>query len=91
MTLGKEQIQAMRKFALDISYPDKKIQLDLIDKVKYKGEECFIFGRRSSGYFDLRKLDGTVIHRSANCKDLKLISKAKTLLWERREGVSSPT
>lgn len=56
----------------------------LFDKVKYKGEECFIFGRRSSGYFDLRKLDGTVIHRSANCKDLKLISKAKTLLWERR-------
>ena len=63
----------------------------LFDKVKYKGEECFIFGRRSSGYFDLRKLDGTVIHRSANCKDLKLISKAKTLLWERRECVSSPT
>ena len=60
----------------------------LFDKVKYKGEECFIFGRRSSGYFDLRKLDGTVIHRSANCKDLKLISKAKTLLWERRVDVA---
>ena len=60
----------------------------LFDKVKYKGEECFIFGRRSSGYFDLRKLDGTVIHRSANCKDLKLISKAKTLLWERRIDVA---
>ena len=57
-------------------------------KKKYKGEECFIFGRRSSGYFDLRKLDGTVIHRSANCKDLKLISKAKTLLWERRIDVA---
>jgi N6-L-threonylcarbamoyladenine synthase len=60
----------------------------LFDKVKYKGEECFIFGRRSSGYFDLRKLDGTVIHRSANCKDLKLISKEKTLLWERRIDVA---
>lgn len=60
----------------------------LFDKVKYKGQECFIFGRRSSGYFDLRKLDGTVIHRSANCKDLKLISKAKTLLWERRIDVA---
>ena len=60
----------------------------LLDKVKYTGEECFIFGRRSSGYFDLRKLDGTVIHRSANCKDLKLISKAKTLLWERRIDVA---
>jgi N6-L-threonylcarbamoyladenine synthase len=60
----------------------------LFDKVKYKGEECFIFGRRSSGYFDLRKIDGTVIHRSANCKDLKFISKAKTLLWERRIDVA---
>lgn len=60
----------------------------LFDKVKYKGQECFIFGRRSSGYFDLRKLDGTVVHRSANCKDLKLISKAKTLLWERRIDVA---
>ena len=65
--------------------------LRLFDKVKYKGQECFIFGRRSSGYFDLRKLDGTVIHRSASYKDLQLLSKRKTLLWERREGVSSPT
>ena len=32
--------------------------------------------------------DGTVIHRSANCKDLKFISKAKTLLWERRIDVA---
>ena len=63
----------------------------LFDKVKYKGQECFIFGRRSSGYFDLRKLDGTVVHRSASYKDLKLLSKRKTLLWERREGVSSTT
>ena len=63
----------------------------LFDKVKYKGQECFVFGRRTTGYFDLRKLDGTVIHRSANHKDLKLLSKRKTLLWERREGVSSPT
>lgn len=40
------------------------------------------FGRRSSGYFDLRKLDGTVIHRSANAKKLKLVQPFKTLLWE---------
>ncbi|ABX31780.1 HNH endonuclease [Petrotoga mobilis SJ95] len=58
----------------------------LFDKVKYKGIECFIFGRRSTGYFDIRKLDGTVIHRSAKSKDLILVSKAKTLLWERREN-----
>jgi hypothetical protein len=45
----------------------------------------------SSGYFDLRKLDGTKIHASANYKKLKLLEKPKTLLYERREGNSSPT
>jgi N6-L-threonylcarbamoyladenine synthase len=55
----------------------------LFDKVRYEGKECFIFGRRSSGYFDLRKLDGEVIHRSASYKKLELISRRKSLLWER--------
>ena len=56
----------------------------LFDKVLFQGEECFIFGRRTSGYFDLRKLDGTVIHRSANYKKLKLLEKQNTLLIERK-------
>lgn len=56
----------------------------LFDKVEYKGQECFIFGRRSSGYFDLRKLDGTKIHASANYKKLRLLERASTLLCERR-------
>jgi N6-L-threonylcarbamoyladenine synthase len=56
----------------------------LFDKVRYEGKECFIFGRRSSGYFDLRKLDGEVIHRSASYKKLELISRRKSLLWEKR-------
>lgn len=56
----------------------------LFDKVKYEGKECFIWGRRSSGYFDLRKLDGTKIHASASYKKLKLLETRKTLLTERR-------
>ena len=56
----------------------------LYDKVKYKDDECFIFGRRSSGYFNLRKLDGTNIHKSANCKDLKSIQQRQSLLTEKR-------
>lgn len=63
----------------------------LFDKVEFQGQECFIFGRRSSGYFDLRKLDGTKIHSSANYNKLKLLEKASTLLCERREGNSFPT
>jgi len=54
------------------------------DKVSYKGIECFIFGRRTSGYFDLKKLDGTKVHASAKYIDLTLIERKKTLLIERR-------
>ena len=62
------------------------------DKVLYNGQECFIFGRRSTGYFDLRKLDGTKIHASANYKKLKLLERATTFLIERKEcHSSSPT
>lgn len=38
----------------------------LFDKVEYDGQIGFIFGRRSRGYFDIRKLNGKVIHRSAS-------------------------
>lgn len=61
----------------------------LFDKVKYNNQECFIFGRRVTGYFDLRKLDGTVIHRSASYKKLKLIQSRSTWLIERRVRRSS--
>ncbi|MFO7749248.1 MAG: RNA-guided endonuclease IscB [Desulfobacteraceae bacterium] len=50
------------------------------DKVRWNGAECFIFGRRSTGYFDLRKLDGTKIHASAKAKDCILLESAKTFL-----------
>lgn len=63
----------------------------LFDKIRYEGVECFIFGRRSSGYFDLRKLDGTVVHRSAGYKKLKLIQQRKSLLIERRTALPPMT
>lgn len=60
------------------------------DKVLWNSTECFIFGRRSSGYFDIRKLDGTKVHASAKAKDLRLLESAKTLLTERREAAFLP-
>jgi len=63
----------------------------LFDKVKYDNVECFVFGRRATGYFDLRKLDGTSIHKSASYKKIELLEKRKTLLIERREGDSALT
>ena len=56
----------------------------LYDKVKYKDLECFIFGRRSSGSFDIRKLDGTKISAGVSFKRLRLLETRKTLLTERR-------
>lgn len=56
----------------------------LFDKVLFKNQECFIFGRRATGYFDLRKLDGTTIHASASFKNIKLLEKRNTLLMERQ-------
>ena len=55
----------------------------LFDKVIYNRQECFIFGRRSSGYFDLRLLDGTKIHRSASVKNIKLLERGRGRLIQR--------
>lgn len=59
----------------------------LFDKVNYAGQECFIFGRRASGYFDIRKLDGTVIHRAIGYKKLELLETRNSLLTERRMAI----
>lgn len=61
----------------------------LFDKVKFEYKECFIFGRRSSGYFDLRTLNGDSIHKSASHKKLKLLEIKKSLLTERKVCVST--
>ena len=50
----------------------------LFDKVLYKDQECFIFGRRSSGSFDIRKLDGTKISAGVNYKKLKLLESRRS-------------
>ena len=56
------------------------------DKVLWHGIECFVFGRRQTGYFALRKLDGTKIHNSAKAKDCILLESAKTLLIENQRA-----
>lgn len=61
----------------------------LFDKVLYQGQECFIFGRRASGSFDIRKLDGTKLSASVSYKKLKLLEKRKSYLTERRKIVPS--
>ena len=56
----------------------------LFDKVKFKGQECFIFGRRVNGSFDVRSLDGTKISPCARYKKLSLQQICNGFLTERR-------
>ena len=58
----------------------------LFDKVRLGKEECFMYGRRSSGYFDVRKLDGTRVHNAISFRKLKLIEPRKRYLTERRQA-----
>ena len=54
----------------------------LFDEVRYNGQVCFVFGRRSSGSFDIRTLDG-------KRKRLKPLTKSTTMLTGRRMCNSS--
>lgn len=77
---GKKKLNQAKKYVF---------AYQLFDKVKYNKEECFIFGRRTSGSFDIRKLDGTKISAGISYKKLNLLEKRKNILIERREGDSS--
>ena len=52
----------------------------LFDKVQFNGQDCFIWGRRTSGYFVVKTIDGKVIHNSASFKKLKLVERASNYL-----------
>lgn len=56
----------------------------LFDKVLYRHEKCFIFGRRADGRFAIRHLDGTKINEQLSFKKLSLIETRKNILCERR-------
>jgi len=58
----------------------------LYDQVLWKGQKCFIFGRRSTGRMDLRLLDGTHINASVGHENLKLLSMRKNYLIEQRKA-----
>ena len=62
----------------------------LFDKVRYKGQICFIYARRASGSFYLKNLDGTTISGGITYKKLRLIAKRKTFITERREVALTP-
>lgn len=52
----------------------------LFDRVLCKGQEGFVFGRRSSGGFDIRKLNGEKINPHISYRKLKHLECRKALL-----------
>lgn len=60
----------------------------LFDKIRLNGEEGFIFGRRASGSFDIRKLDGTKLSAGVSYKKLKLLEPRRGYIIERRGNSS---
>ena len=52
----------------------------LFDSVLCLGQVGFIFGRRSSGSFNVRKLDSSIIRTDITYKKLKLLEKRKSIL-----------
>lgn len=50
------------------------------DKVLYRGQECFIWGLRTSGYFQLKLINGAKIHGSAKASELVLLERGSGYL-----------
>lgn len=58
----------------------------LFDKVEYNDKEYFIFGRRASGFFDIRDLQGNKVNKgSISYKKLMLLETRKYYLTDRRQ------
>lgn len=55
----------------------------LFDKVRYGKTECFVFARRTSGSFDVRLIDGSVLNAGVTFKKLTLLERSKSMLTER--------
>ena len=59
----------------------------LFDSVRWKGINCFIFGRRATGRMDLRLLDGTHINGQVGFKKIHLLAMRRNYLVELRKVV----
>ena len=55
----------------------------LNDRVRFNGIECFVYGRRSRGYFSLKDIDGNTIHTDAPVRKIKLISHENSIILKR--------
>ena len=59
------------------------------DRVRYDGKDCFVYGRRTKGYFDLRDIDGSKIHASAPVRKIKLIRHENSIIIKKIKKASA--
>ena len=87
--LGHYFLKAGRKKLNQAPYLVKGYRL--FDLVEYAKELYYVYGRRATGYFDIRKLDGTKVNKgSINCKYLRLLATRKSILTEMRPQGAIP-
>ena len=67
--------------------PRKVAGFGLNDFVEYKGQLCCVHGRRSSGYFDIRRPDGTRVHPSIHYRNIMLVEHTNTRLCYKEKAV----
>ena len=86
ITKYKRESHTIKKTHISDAYCiANNLRFRLFDRVKYQDLDYFIFGRRKSGFFDIRNLDGQKVNKgSISCKKLKLIGMSTNYLTERR-------
>ena len=52
----------------------------LFDKVQFNGQDCFIWGRRTTGIFTIKTINGKMIKDGISFKKLKLLEKSTSYL-----------
>lgn len=52
----------------------------LFDKVQFDGQDCFIFGRRSTGIFTIKTISGKMIKDGISFKKLRFLEKSTNYL-----------
>ena len=67
--------------------PRKVAGFGLNDFIEYNGQLCLIHARRSSGYFDIRKTDGTRVHPSIHYRNIMLVEHTNTRLCYKEKAV----
>ena len=82
---GRAEVVKCCPFTIRLLYDSTHYTQDIVLGVAYKGREYFIFGRRQSGFFDLRNLSGCKVNKgSLSYRKIGFLEPRQYYLCERR-------